>query len=88
MKCKKCSSDDLVIVDSGPHSKVICGECWTFQKFIPKNIADNLHQIKISQANDILDSIPEDEGGKSEIKYLEEIYFKLDLILDHLGITE
>ena len=60
MKCKKCSSDDLVDVNSGPHSKVICGECWTFQKF--------------------------NEDGKPEMKLLEEIYFKLDLILDHLGI--
>lgn len=84
MKCRECQSDDLVIIQSGPHSKLVCGECWEFQRFIPKNIAKNFKEMKASQINNVLDNIP--EGGKQDMEYLGEISFKLDLILDHLGI--
>ncbi len=34
MKCKKCKSENLQVVKSGPHNKLICIDCLAFQKFL------------------------------------------------------
>ena len=34
MKCKKCESDNLQVVKSGPHDKLVCVDCFAFQKFL------------------------------------------------------
>lgn len=34
MKCKKCESENLTIVLSGPHQKLVCADCLAFQKFL------------------------------------------------------
>ena len=36
MQCKKCNSLNLKIIKSGPHNKLICGDCLAFQKFVSK----------------------------------------------------
>jgi late competence protein required for DNA uptake (superfamily II DNA/RNA helicase) len=41
MKCKKCGSSNLQIVTVGPHKKLVCVDCLTYQKFLSKS------QIKI-----------------------------------------
>ena len=46
MKCKKCNSENLEIVISGLHKKLICADCLSFQKFLPKNLAKNFEQLK------------------------------------------
>ena len=74
MKCKKCGHSNLVIVDSGPHKKLICNDCLGFQKFLPKGQAKGFEQIQkktLRPTNDI-----------------DGVHFKLDLILDYLGIKE
>ena len=35
MKCKKCNSENLGVVKSGPHHKLVCIDCLAFQKFLP-----------------------------------------------------
>lgn len=39
MRCKKCSSKNLQIVNVGPHKKLVCADCLTYQKFISKSEA-------------------------------------------------
>ncbi len=34
MKCKKCGSTNLEIIPSGPHKKLVCKDCFAFQKFL------------------------------------------------------
>ena len=74
MKCKKCGSSDLVVVDSGPHKKLICNECLGFQKFLPHGQAKGFEQIQKKR------SVVKSKGD------LAGVHFKLDLILDHLGV--
>jgi len=46
MKCKKCQSENLKLIDSGPHKKLVCGDCLAFQKFLSKSEATTFNQIK------------------------------------------
>jgi len=46
MICKKCYSKDLSIVKSGPHNKLICNDCLTFQKFLSKEDAEKFLKNK------------------------------------------
>ena len=46
MKCNKCDSENLVIVDSGPHKKLVCADCLVFQKFLSKKDAKTFEQIR------------------------------------------
>lgn len=34
MKCIKCDSGNLYVIAAGPHNKLVCVDCLTFQKFI------------------------------------------------------
>jgi hypothetical protein len=34
MKCKKCKSENLKIVRSGDHNKLVCADCLAYQKFL------------------------------------------------------
>ena len=46
MKCKKCDSENLVIIESGPHKKLVCADCLAFQKFLSQKDAKTFEQIK------------------------------------------
>jgi len=46
MKCKKCNSENLELVISGPHYKLICADCLEFQKFLSKTHAKNFVALK------------------------------------------
>lgn len=46
MKCIKCGSENLEIVDSGPHKKLICADCMAFQRFMKKSEAKNFLQLR------------------------------------------
>jgi hypothetical protein len=46
MKCCKCDSENLIIVDSGPHKKLVCCDCNAFQKFLSKKDATTFEQIQ------------------------------------------
>uniref|UniRef100_A0A6H1ZZ10 Uncharacterized protein n=1 Tax=viral metagenome TaxID=1070528 RepID=A0A6H1ZZ10_9ZZZZ len=50
MKCKKCQSENLVLITSGPHQKLVCGDCLSFQKFLTKSEAKIFREIKDNQA--------------------------------------
>jgi len=50
MKCPKCGSKNLDIVQSGPHSKLICTECLAFVKFLNKVQAESFRQLKTKEA--------------------------------------
>ena len=87
MKCRKCGSTDLVVKQemfrdgSGPHSRCSCVECGSFYGFLGK-------EEKKKFAGQVLDGIIEpekDKFGNSSVK-LKDLDFKLDLIIDHLGI--
>jgi len=46
MKCPKCNGDNLKIVQSGPHNKLVCADCLAFVKFLSKKDADTFRQLK------------------------------------------
>lgn len=46
MKCKKCKSEHLVIVPSGPGLKLVCEDCLAYQKFLSQADAKTFMQIK------------------------------------------
>ena len=46
MKCKKCSSENLELVISGPHTKLVCADCLAFQKFLTKAEAKTFEQLQ------------------------------------------
>ncbi len=68
--CGRCGSEFGFIETTELHRKLSCYSCKKYIKFIGKN-------EKYESAEDI-----EDIPGIT----LEEVNFKLDLILDHLGI--
>ena len=45
MKCPKCGSENLGLVKSGPHKKLVCKDCLTFVKFLNKSQAKNFVQL-------------------------------------------
>jgi hypothetical protein len=49
MKCIKCGSENLQIVVSGPHQKLVCGDCLAFQKFLSKADAKTFLQLQQSK---------------------------------------
>lgn len=46
MKCPKCGSANLAIVQSGPHNKLICCDCLAFVKFLSKAEAKTWELLK------------------------------------------
>jgi len=48
MNCKKCNSEKLEIVKSGPHNKLFCTECLAFQKFLSNADAKTFRHLKIA----------------------------------------
>jgi len=49
MKCKKCGSKNLTIVESGPHKKLVCKDCFAYQKFLSKADAKTFEQLKAKE---------------------------------------
>lgn len=66
-----CGSTIGYVEQSGPHNKLYCEKCKRYIKFISQKELNKLSPVA---------------GGVPEQITLEEINFKLDLILDHLGI--
>lgn len=61
MKCKKCGSKELEIVQSGPHNKLVCQDCLAFQKFLSGSDLDVFLALK-NKNNDLskyIDQCPE-----------------------------
>lgn len=46
MKCKKCGSENLEVVTSGPHKKLVCVDCLAFQKFLSSSEVKTFEQLK------------------------------------------
>jgi transcription initiation factor TFIIIB Brf1 subunit/transcription initiation factor TFIIB len=46
MKCKECGSTNLDIIKSGPHQKLVCCDCLTYQKFLNKSQAKTFKQLR------------------------------------------
>ena len=46
MKCKKCNSENLAIVKSGPGQKLVCVDCLAYQKFLSKSEAKIFMQLQ------------------------------------------
>ena len=46
MKCNKCGSENLILVVSGPHEKLVCGDCLAFQKFLSAGNAKTFRQMQ------------------------------------------
>lgn len=46
MKCKKCGLENLQIIKSGPHNKLVCGDCLAYQRFISNNDAKVFNRLK------------------------------------------
>ena len=78
MKCRKCKSEKLEVrietfKDGSEHNRLMCTDCGVFQKFLNSTDAKNFRMMVGDSVEDVT---------------LAEINFKLDLILDHLGIVE
>jgi len=57
MKCIKCQSENLHVIQSGPHYKLVCTDCLTFQKFLSKtefNVFNALSVPKIPKTKNAL----------------------------------
>lgn len=37
MKCKKCNSENLRVITSGNHKKLVCSDCLAYQKFLSES---------------------------------------------------
>jgi uncharacterized Zn finger protein len=70
--CKKCGSYKGSLVKISIHNKLSCAECGAFIKFVSAKETIELETVK---------------NASNEVT-LEEVNFKLDLILSHLGIVE
>lgn len=46
MRCKKCNSGNLKIIRAGPHNKLVCVDCLSYQKFLSKSKAKTFLQLK------------------------------------------
>jgi len=46
MECPKCGSTNNKLVRSGPHKKLICGNCYTYIKFVSKSEAKNFELLE------------------------------------------
>lgn len=46
MKCSKCGSKNLDIIEKGPHKKLVCEDCFEFQKFLKKGETENFKELK------------------------------------------
>ncbi len=46
MECAKCQSKNLDVVNSGPHHKLVCTDCFSFVKFLKKGEAKNFIALK------------------------------------------
>lgn len=78
--CKICTNDVANVNKSGPHNKLICSKCGAYIKFIGQLELDNLDDVsEIDTSIDI---------NNTNIINLNEINFKLDLVLNHLKILK
>lgn len=74
MKCKKCGSEKLKIVQAGPHQKLVCTECLAFQKFLSKKDADTFMQLQDSKfMNKIIDEVMDEERIVDEVIDEQEV---------------
>jgi len=46
MKCKKCESENLMVVEAGQHKKLLCVDCNAFVKFLSFSEYRNFKQIQ------------------------------------------
>lgn len=46
MKCPQCGSENLEVISSGPHAKLVCSECYKFVKFLKKSEAGIFSGLK------------------------------------------
>lgn len=49
MKCKKCGSENLTIVQVACHKKLVCADCLAYQKFLSKREAETFEQIRLAK---------------------------------------
>lgn len=56
MKCKKCHSENLIII--GPKRKLVCNDCLAYQKFL--TVADAKTFLQIKEEESFKLTIPED----------------------------
>lgn len=52
MECPKCGSTNNELVESGPHSKLICGDCYAYIKFLGKKEAENFKLLQAKKQED------------------------------------
>ena len=34
MRCNRCESNNVAVLESGPHKKLVCQDCYSFIKFL------------------------------------------------------
>ena len=71
LKCGYCGGTNIVLQEVGPHSKAVCADCGKFVKFVKKTQAAAIKSL--------------DKTNLYDSKKLDEINFKLDIILDYIG---
>jgi len=77
--CFHCGSGRGVIETTDMHKKLSCNRCDAYIKFVGKK--DNLVDVE--------EWVDDDVNGNNQLdNQLEEINFKLDLLLDHLGVRQ
>ena len=77
MKCKKCGSENLDLVDSGPHKKLVCVDCLTFQKFLSTKEVEIFEQLKNkTQTSDMLGDLSKRVAALEKTMWVEVIRAK------------
>jgi late competence protein required for DNA uptake (superfamily II DNA/RNA helicase) len=64
MKCKKCGSNDLIIVPNGPHQELVCNQCLTHQKFLSKKEVWRFYAIRDARKRGALENTWDTNLGK------------------------
>ena len=52
MKCKKCKSEDLRVISSGPHHKLVCLNCLAFRKFLSAPELKTFNSLNVTSKYD------------------------------------
>ena len=71
--CDKCVSEAGKIINSGPHRKLVCGDCGKYVKMLSKSE----HELLIK-------TLKPDISEKTVEEKLDELNFKLDIIIEYI----
>lgn len=86
-ECVSCGSKNIRLFKNGPHNQLKCVDCDKHNGFIKKENV-GLYTKGDTNTQDEMNKVKLNKDISSLKREFKEIHFKLDLIIDHLGIKE